>query len=84
MHLCLSVCMSLSTACVCKTIYVLYSAMRDQYMRTGEGFLLVYAVDSSKSFDDIEAFRGQVCICHCYTHLSGWNDGSAKLKFIFQ
>ena len=28
-----------------------YSAMRDQYMRTGEGFLLVFAVNSSKSFE---------------------------------
>lgn len=30
-----------------------YSAMRDQYMRTGEGFLLVFAVNSPKSFEDI-------------------------------
>lgn len=30
-----------------------YSAMRDQYMRTGEGFLLVFAVNSVKSFEDI-------------------------------
>ncbi|KAJ9597765.1 hypothetical protein L9F63_011373 [Diploptera punctata] len=30
-----------------------YSAMRDQYMRTGEGFLLVFAVNSAKSFEDI-------------------------------
>ena len=28
-----------------------YSAMRDQYMRTGEGFLLVFAVNSAKSFE---------------------------------
>ena len=29
-------------------------------MRTGEGFLIVYAIDNAKSFDDVEAFRGQV------------------------
>ena len=65
MYLYLSVCMSLSIASVCKAVSVLCSAMRDQYMRTGEGFLLVFAVDNSKSFDDVEAYRGQVCIYHC-------------------
>lgn len=34
--------------------------MRDQYMRTGEGFLLVYAVNNSKSFEDISTYREQV------------------------
>ena len=30
-----------------------FSAMRDQYMRTGEGFLIVFAVNNAKSFEDI-------------------------------
>ena len=37
-----------------------YSAMRDQYMRTGEGFLLVFAVDNAKSFEDISQFREEI------------------------
>ncbi|XP_029034280.1 ras-like protein 1 [Osmia lignaria lignaria] len=37
-----------------------YSAMRDQYMRTGEGFLLVFAVNSAKSFEDIATYREQI------------------------
>lgn len=37
-----------------------YSAMRDQYMRTGEGFLLVFAVNSAKSFEDISTYREQI------------------------
>ncbi|KAJ4463171.1 putative Transketolase 1 [Paratrimastix pyriformis] len=37
-----------------------YSAMRDQYMRSGEGFLLVYAVDSRNSFDEISNFREHI------------------------
>jgi len=37
-----------------------YSAMRDQYMRTGEGFLCVYAITSRSSFDEISAFREQI------------------------
>ena len=37
-----------------------YSAMRPQYMRTGQGFLCVFAVDSQKSFEEIDALRQQV------------------------
>lgn len=37
-----------------------YSAMRDQYMRTGEGFLCVFAVNNTKSFEDINQYREQV------------------------
>lgn len=36
------------------------SAMRDQYMRTGEGFLLVFAVNNAKSFEDISMYREQI------------------------
>ena len=34
--------------------------MRDQYMRTGEGFLLVFAVNNAKSFEDISQYREQI------------------------
>jgi GTPase KRas protein len=37
-----------------------YSAMRDQYMRTGQGFILVYAIISRASFDEISSFREQI------------------------
>lgn len=37
-----------------------YSAMRDQYMRTGEGFLLVFALNEYKSFENIHAYREQI------------------------
>jgi len=37
-----------------------YSAMRDQYMRTGQGFLCVYAITSRTSFDEVSAFREQI------------------------
>lgn len=37
-----------------------YSAMRDQYMRTGEGFLLVFAVNEAKSFENIGQYREQI------------------------
>ncbi|KAG2181314.1 hypothetical protein INT43_008897 [Umbelopsis isabellina] len=38
-----------------------YSAMREQYMRTGEGFLLVYSITSRQSFEDINVFYHQIC-----------------------
>jgi GTPase KRas protein len=34
--------------------------MRDQYMRTGQGFVLVYAITSRSSFDEIQTFREQI------------------------
>jgi len=37
-----------------------YSAMRDQYMRTGEGFLCVFAINNVKSFEDITQYREQI------------------------
>jgi GTPase KRas protein len=37
-----------------------YSAMREQYMRTGEGFLLVYSITSRQSFDEIMTFQQQI------------------------
>eukprot|EP00296_Roombia_truncata_P000621 JP436302.1.p1 GENE.JP436302.1~~JP436302.1.p1 ORF type:complete len:189 (-),score=86.44 JP436302.1:267-833(-) len=37
-----------------------YSAMRDQYMRTGQGFLVVYSITSRSSFDEVSAFREQI------------------------
>merc|ERR1712241_582056 len=37
-----------------------YSAMRDQYMRTGDGFLIVFAVDNRESFENVENFWTQI------------------------
>ncbi|MEQ2206832.1 hypothetical protein XENOCAPTIV_003471, partial [Xenoophorus captivus] len=37
-----------------------YSAMRDQYMRTGEGFLCVFAINNYKSFEDVHLYREQI------------------------
>jgi small GTP-binding protein len=37
-----------------------YSAMREQYMRTGEGFLLVYSITSQQSFEEIKTFQQQI------------------------
>jgi GTPase KRas protein len=34
--------------------------MRDQYMRTGQGFLCVYSITNKGSFDEISSFREQI------------------------
>ena len=37
-----------------------FSAMREQYMHTGEGFLLVYSIIDRNSFDEIPKFYRQI------------------------
>ncbi|KIJ55034.1 hypothetical protein M422DRAFT_775194 [Sphaerobolus stellatus SS14] len=37
-----------------------YSAMRENYMLHGEGFLLVYSVTSRESFQEVETFHRQI------------------------
>ena len=37
-----------------------YSAMREQYMRTGEGFLLVYSINSKNSLEELQTFYEQI------------------------
>src|SRR5438132_1585529 len=37
-----------------------YSAMRDQYMRGGQGFILVYDITSRNTFDEVVNFRDNI------------------------
>lgn len=37
-----------------------YSAMREQYMRTGQGFLLVYSITSETSFEELMTYYQQI------------------------
>lgn len=37
-----------------------FSAMREQYMRSGEGFLLVFSLTDHSSFDEIPKFQKQI------------------------
>lgn len=46
-----------------KNIYIPveeYTALRDQWIRDGEGFLLVYSITSRSTFERIERFRDQI------------------------
>ena len=40
-----------------------YSDMRDQYMKEGEGFLIVFDVNNAKSFEDINHYMDQIKRC---------------------
>jgi hypothetical protein len=37
-----------------------FTSMRDQYMRTGQGFLMVYAITSRSSFEELVGFKDQI------------------------
>jgi len=37
-----------------------YTTMQDQWMREGNGFLLVYSITSRSSFDDITTFKDKI------------------------
>ena len=37
-----------------------HSAMRDQYMRTAEGYLLVFSVDNLKSVEELETYLAEI------------------------
>ncbi|KAJ5068627.1 ras gtpase-related [Anaeramoeba ignava] len=37
-----------------------YSAMRSQYYRQGEGFLLIYAINDRNSFDEVGKFQNEI------------------------
>jgi len=37
-----------------------YSAMRDQYIRSGQGFIIVYSITSKSSFESLSTFHDQI------------------------
>ena len=38
----------------------MYSTLRDQYIRQGEGFIIVYSVTNKNSFDEVYSFLEQI------------------------
>eukprot|EP00005_Dracoamoeba_jomungandri_P007707 CAMPEP_0174276922 /NCGR_PEP_ID=MMETSP0439-20130205/60652_1 /TAXON_ID=0 /ORGANISM="Stereomyxa ramosa, Strain Chinc5" /LENGTH=197 /DNA_ID=CAMNT_0015369199 /DNA_START=425 /DNA_END=1018 /DNA_ORIENTATION=- len=37
-----------------------FGALRDQYMKTGQGFLIVYSITTQTSFEAVQKFRNQI------------------------
>ncbi|KAG1461995.1 hypothetical protein G6F55_003239 [Rhizopus delemar] len=50
----------LDTAGQEETLFYLFCAMREQYMRNGEGFILVYSITSRLSFEEVNTFYQQI------------------------
>lgn len=48
------------THCLSRCSFIRYRAMREQYMRTGEGFILVYSITARESFEEINQFHQQI------------------------
>lgn len=40
-----------------------YSSMLDEYLRRGQGFILVYAITSNASFSEVQNFKEKLWIC---------------------
>ena len=48
------------SACPTNCIYAENRAMRETYLRNGEGFLLVYSVTSRESFEEISDYHTEI------------------------
>jgi GTPase SAR1 family protein len=46
-----------------------FSAMREQYMRSGEGFLLVFAVTDRAAFEEVTTFITSAPVVMIFKHL---------------
>ncbi|XP_018651268.1 putative gtp-binding protein rit [Schistosoma mansoni] len=40
-----------------------FSAMREQYMRIGQGFIIVYSVTDPQSFEEVQRFHKEISRC---------------------
>ena len=46
--------------CVCVCVQDEFTAMREQYMRGGEGFILVYSITEKRSYDELYRFKEMI------------------------
>ena len=46
--------------CVCVPLQEQFTAMRDLYMKNGQGFVLVYSITSQATFNDLADLREQI------------------------
>lgn len=51
---------SFTTLCVCILLQEQFTAMRDLYMKNGQGFVLVYSITSQATFNDLADLREQI------------------------
>jgi small GTP-binding protein len=58
-----------------------FSAMRDSYMRGGQGFLIVFAVNSSLSFNEVQLLNAQMLMITTAAHSSFAGDNFQGTDF---
>lgn len=46
--------------CICILLQEQFTAMRDLYMKNGQGFVLVYSITSQATFNDLADLREQI------------------------
>lgn len=71
--------------CICILLQEQFTAMRDLYMKNGQGFVLVYSITSQATFNDLADLREQIlrvkdqddvskqaCMCATCATMSIW------------
>ena len=65
---------------LCVVLQEQFTAMRDLYMKNGQGFILVYSITSQASFNDLNDLRDQILrvkdqddVCFIISHLISCN-----------
>lgn len=63
-----------------------FTAMRDLYMKNGQGFALVYSITAQSTFNDLQDLREQILRVKDTEDVSVWNHCSTTLattRFLF-
>lgn len=56
-----------------------FTAMRDLYMKNGQGFALVYSITAQSTFNDLQDLREQILRVKDTEDVSAWGDVSVQL-----
>lgn len=52
--------MAYPSSCIVSRVQEQFTAMRDLYMKNGQGFALVYSITAQSTFNDLQDLREQI------------------------